>query len=303
MPALDRLAELVFGHSIAALHVVPALIGGVLVLLGALLARELGGGTRAQTLTAVVAAIGPIYLATADFLSTVTLDLVVWALASLLVIRMIRTRDTRWWLAIGVVVGLGLLNKYTVAFWVLGAVGPCCTRERGLLRSRWALGGAGIAAVLVSPNLVWQATHHWASFEFMQNLRTNNGASDVREFIPLQLAMMTFAGTVVWVAALPPRCGVRGLRGAPVARGRLADLFVVLFAAEGKGYYLGLWYLPLVALGAVVIERRWSRRAQRILFAAIVVTGLATAPMFTPILPERTVVEAGLNGATRTSAL
>ena len=30
VPALDRLAELVFGHSIAALHVVPALIGGVL---------------------------------------------------------------------------------------------------------------------------------------------------------------------------------------------------------------------------------------------------------------------------------
>ncbi len=300
VPALDRLAELVFGHSIAALHVVPALIGGVLVLLGALLARELGGGTRAQTLTAVVAAIGPIYLATAHFLSTVTLDLVVWALASLLVIRLIRTGDPRWWLAIGAVVGLGLLNKYTVAFWVLGAVGGLlCTRRRRLLWSRWALGGAGIAAVLISPNLVWQATHHWASFEFMQNLRTNNGASDVREFIPLQLAMMTFAGTVVWVAAL--RATVRSA-GYEVHRWLAVGwliLFVVLFAAEGKGYYLGSWYLPLVALGAVVIERRWSRRAQRILFAAIVVTGLATAPLFTPILPQRTVVEAGINDANK----
>ena len=300
VPALDRLAELVLGHSVFALHVVPALIGGVLVLLGALLARELGGGTRAQTLTAVVAAIGPLYLATAHFLSTVTLDLVVWALSSLLVIRMIRTRDPRWWLAIGAVVGLGLLNKYTVAFWVLGAVGGLlCTRQRRLLWSRWALGGAGIAAVLVAPNLVWQATHHWATFEFMQKLRENNGASDVREFIPLQLAMLSLAGTVVWVAGL--RATVRR-SGDEVHRWLAVGwlmLFVVLFAAEGKGYYLGSWYLPLVALGAVVIERRWSRRAQRILFAAIVVTSLVTAPLFTPILPERTFVDAGFNDANK----
>ena len=265
VPALDRLAELVLGHSVVALHVLPALIGGVLVLLGALLARELGGGTRAQTLTAVVAAIGPLYLTTTHFLSTVTLDLVVWALASLLVIRMIRTGDARWWLAIGAVVGLGLLNKYTVAFWVLGAVGGLlCTGRRRLLGNRWALGGACIAAALVAPNLAWQASHHWATFEFMRNLRANNGATNVREFVPLQLVAMTLAGTVVWVAAL--RATVRRA-GFDVHRWLAVGwliLFVVLFATEGKGYYLGSWYLPLVALGAVVIERTWSaRRAAR----------------------------------------
>ncbi|HEX4531114.1 MAG TPA: glycosyltransferase family 39 protein [Acidimicrobiia bacterium] len=296
VPALDRLAELVLGHSVVALHVLPALIGGVLVLLGALLARELGGGTRAQTLAAVVAAIGPLYLTTTHFLSTVTLDLVVWALASLLVIRMIRTGDARWWLAIGAVVGLGLLNKYTVAFWVLGAVGGLlCTGRRRLLSNRWALGGACIAAALVAPNVAWQASHHWATFEFMRNLRANNGATNVREFLPLQLVAMTLAGTVVWVAAL--RATVRRTSFDVhrwLAVGWLI-LFVVLFATEGKGYYLGSWYLPLVALGAVVIERTWSARAQRVLFAAVVVTGLAMAPLFTPILPERTFVAAGLN--------
>jgi hypothetical protein len=300
VPVLDRLAELTFGHSITALHVFPALIGGVLVLLGALLARELGGGTRAQTLTAVIAAIGPLYLTTTHFLSTVTLDLVVWALASLLVIRMLRTGDARWWLAIGAIVGLGLLNKYTVAFWMLGAVGGLlCTRQRRLLGNRWTLGGACIAAVLVAPNLVWQATHHWATFEFMRNLRANNGATNVREFVVLQLVMMTLAGTVVWVAALRAtarRAGYEVHRW--LAVGWLV-LFVVLFAAEGKGYYLGSWYLPLVALGAVVIERSWSTRAQRVLFAAVVVTGLAMAPLFTPILPERVFVDAGLNDANK----
>jgi hypothetical protein len=300
VPVLDRLAEVAFGHSIVALHVIPALIGGVLVLLGALLARELGGGTRAQTMTAVVAAIGPLYLTTTHFLSTVTLDLVVWAIASLLVLRLIRTRDPRWWLAIGAVVGLGLLNKFTVAFWVLGAVGGLlCTRQRRVLWSRWVLGGAAIAAVIVSPNVAWQATHHWATFEFMRNLRANNGASDVQQFVPLQVLMMTLAGTAVWVTALHA-----GFRRSSLAVHRWLAvgwliLFVVLFAAGGKGYYLGSWYLPLVALGAVVIERTWSARAQRMLLVAIVVTGVASAPLFTPILPERVVVNAGLDQANK----
>ena len=128
----------------------------------------------------------------------------------------------------------------------------------------------------------------------MRNLRANNGATNVREFVPLQLVAMTLAGTVVWVAAL--RATVRRA-GFDVHRWLAVGwliLFVVLFATEGKGYYLGSWYLPLVALGAVVIERTWSARAECVLFAAVVVTGLAMAPLFTPILPERTFVAAGL---------
>ena len=75
----------------------------------------------------------------------------------------------------------GSSTSTRVAFWVLGAVGGLlCTRQRGLLRSRWALGGAGAAAVLMSPDLVWQATHQWATFESC-GACTNNGASDVRE--------------------------------------------------------------------------------------------------------------------------
>jgi hypothetical protein len=298
VPVLDRLAEMAFGHSITALHVLPALIGGVIVVIGALLAREMGGDRRAQVMTAVVAAIAPLYLTTSHFLSTVTLDLVVWAVASLLVLRLLRTRDPRWWLAIGLVVGLGLLNKYTVGFWVLGAVtGLLCTSQRRLLLNRWALGGAVVAGALVSPNLAWQATHHWASVEFLHNLRANNGASDMRQFVPLQVLMMTLAGTAVWVAALRAALRRPGFEVHRWLAVGWLTLFVVLFAAGGKGYYLGSWYLPLVALGAVVIERRWSTRAWRVTLAAIVISGFVTAPLFTPILPERTFVDAGLNDA------
>ena len=112
-----------FGHSVTSLAVVPALLGGVFVVLGALIAADLGGGRAAQGLCALVAWLGPLFLTTSHFLGTVSLDLVVWALASWLVIRMVRSGDTRWWLAVGAVCGVGLLNKDTVLFWVVASRG------------------------------------------------------------------------------------------------------------------------------------------------------------------------------------
>jgi 4-amino-4-deoxy-L-arabinose transferase-like glycosyltransferase len=300
VPAIDRVAANVFGASPAGLHVFPALLGGVYVLLAAVLVVELGGGRRAQVLASLVAALGPLYLTTSHFLSTVSLDIVFWAVASLLVLRLVRTRDTRLWVAVGAVVGIGLLNKYTMAFWVLGAVGGLLlTPERRLLASRHLLLGAALALVLVAPNLVWQMQHHWASLEFDRRLRVDNGRTDLAQFLPLQLGMVTLAGTVVWVAglrAIGTRASWKSLRWLAIG---YVVCFVVLFALSGKAYYLGSWYLPLVAAGAVAVERYWSRRAAGVLTGAVVVTGLLSAPLFTPVLPERVAVAAGFDNANK----
>ena len=48
VPALYRLGEALFGHTQLALHVLPALVGGAYVVVGALLAREFGGRQFAQ---------------------------------------------------------------------------------------------------------------------------------------------------------------------------------------------------------------------------------------------------------------
>ncbi|MGH9080568.1 MAG: glycosyltransferase family 39 protein, partial [Acidimicrobiales bacterium] len=300
VPFLYRLSEEVFGHSVPALAVVPALLGGVFVILGALIAADLGGGRAAQVLTALLAWLGPIFLTTSHFLSTVSLDLVCWSLASWLVLRMVRSGDTRLWLAVGVVCGIGLLNKDTMAFWAIAAgLGLLCTPQRALLASRWAGAGAVIALVIFLPNLAWEASHHWATLEFLGNLRRNNSSTDLVQFAPLQLAIVTIAGTAVWVVALRAlgrRAEWRSQRW--LAYG-FAVAFVVLFALGGKAYYLGSWYLPLVAMGAVVIERYWSRRNRRFLAVAIVATGLLTAPLFTPILPANVAVAAGFDTANK----
>ena len=99
------------GDSLLVVRLVPALLFGLLVWLAACLARELGGGRFAQSLAALSVAIAPQYLALTGFYSMNAFDLAFWAVAVLLLARLVRTDDVRLWRPLGLVVGLGLLNK------------------------------------------------------------------------------------------------------------------------------------------------------------------------------------------------
>ncbi|MGH9060501.1 MAG: glycosyltransferase family 39 protein, partial [Acidimicrobiales bacterium] len=284
VPLLYRLEEVVFGHGVTALAVVPALLGGVYVVVAALITADLGGGRSAQVVAALVAWLGPLFLTTSHFLSTVSLDLLFWALATWLVIRMVRGGDTRGWLAVGLVCGMALLNKDTIAFWAVAAgAGLLTTPQRKLLASRWLAGGVAIALVIAAPNLWWEVRQHWPTIEFLRHLRSNNSASDLSQFVPLQLGIVTIVGTVVWVTGLRAVIRRGDWRDKRWLAHGYAVAFVLLFALAGKAYYLGSWYLPLVAVGAVAAERHWSRRAGRRLAAGVVVTGLVSLSLFTPV--------------------
>jgi hypothetical protein len=298
VPLLYRASEAIFGHSQLALHVLPSLLGGVFVIVAALLARELGGRTTSQALCATLGAVGPLFLATSRFLSTVTLDILAWSLASLLVMRIIRAGNARLWLLVGVVVGLGMENKHTMLFWIAGAaVGLLATPERRILRSPYVLGGAAIALALTLPNLIWQIDHDWPTLDFLRALRDDNIANR-SDYLPLVLAAVTLAGTVAWatglVAMFRRRSAFASTRWIGVG---FVFLVVAIFVLGGKGYYVASWYLPLVAVGAVVIEQRWSRRATIAVFAAVIVIGVAFLPAFTPVFSEPTIVSLGLDDA------
>src|SRR5207342_1393185 len=58
-PFLYRVSDVLFGSSLFGLRIIPALLHGALVVMTALLARELGGGARAQIAAAIAAAIAP----------------------------------------------------------------------------------------------------------------------------------------------------------------------------------------------------------------------------------------------------
>ncbi len=158
-PLLSAASVALFGLSPTAVRVLPALAMGLVVVLTALMARDLGGSRRAQLLAAVTVALSG-YLAAGHFDATATYDLLFGAVILWLLVKLLAGGDRRLWLALGVATGIGLQNKDTLLLLGIGlAVGLVLARRKEVVRSPWAWAAVGIALLIWAPNLAWQATH------------------------------------------------------------------------------------------------------------------------------------------------
>ena len=288
-PLLARISLTLFGVSLPGLRLWPALAGAATVVVGALTARELGGGRRPQLLAAVGTATMPALLAVDHLMGPTAIDLLAWATLALVVLRIGRTGDARWWMVAGGVLGVGLANKHSLGFFALAIViGALVGRGHRLLLNRWFLGGAVIAAVFTVPDLWWQATHGWATITMTRHLNAENGgAGKIGTWVVGQLLMTSLVLAPVWVV------GLRALwrSGEPMRRSLVwaYALLFVFFAVTtgGKIYYLAGAYVPLLAAGFVAVDGYLADRSARLprLLGGLAVTTLAALPLVLPVLP------------------
>src|SRR4029077_4369191 len=113
-PTIARLSLWIFGPSVWGLRLWPSLAGALIVVLAALIAHELGGGRFAQVLAAVAAASSPVLLGANWLFQTVTFDQLLWVACFWIAARLVRTGNSRLWLALGIGLGVGLETKYTI---------------------------------------------------------------------------------------------------------------------------------------------------------------------------------------------
>jgi 4-amino-4-deoxy-L-arabinose transferase-like glycosyltransferase len=133
-PFIGRLALSLFGESLAGFRFFAAAAQSIAIVLTASLAKHLGGGRAAQWLAAPAVAVSGVSLTASSLFQYVSFDYLWWVLMAWLVVRLAQTDDPRWWVAIGLVIGLGFLTKYTILFFAAGLVVgffalPPATRE------------------------------------------------------------------------------------------------------------------------------------------------------------------------------
>jgi hypothetical protein len=285
-----RFVHVVLGDSLFALRLLPALTGGGVVLLGALICRELGGGRRAMALTGLCTIAAPVFLAMHGYFSMNALDHLLWSAALLLLVRLVRREEPKLWIALGAVLGVAALNKVTIA--LLGVAifaAVLATPNRRQLLTRWPWLGAAVALLLASPYLFWQAQHGWPSAEFFGHY--NSGKTyplTPVQFLTQQVLTAHPLSLPVWLAGL--YSAIRSPRQHPVRLLGLvyAVVFAVALASHQKFYVVSPLYPALFGAGAVWLEARLTTPSRRKvglgLACAILLGGVAFSPLSLPIL-------------------
>jgi len=294
-PLLGRLELILFGTSLTGFRVLSAAAVSLVMVLAGLIAKELGGNREMQLAAAVAAGIAPVSLIQGAVFQYVSFDYLWGVTVTYFLVRLVNSQDARWWVPIGLVLGLGMETRYTMGFLAVGIAGAVLlTDARRFLRSPWLWAGVGFSILTFLPNVVWQARHHFISVEFLSRLH----ARDLRQgrykgFFPEQL--------LVCVNFLTAPLALMGLWFYLVHRGGrryrlLGWTFVIPFAlfalAGARSYYTAPLY-PMVAAGGSVLfgkwaaglQAAWSRLARWLLWGAMATGGACFGALVLPIAP------------------
>jgi 4-amino-4-deoxy-L-arabinose transferase-like glycosyltransferase len=311
-PAIAIVAEVsrtLLGDSLTAIRFFPAVFGSAVVVLAALIARELGGGRIAQGLAAFCVLTSPLFLRSANLLQPVVMDQLIWAAALYALVRLCRGYGPGGWLLLGLVLGLGLLTKFSVAFIGLAIVaGILLSPLRTALLTPWPWIGLASTLAVGAPSLVGQIRLGFPVFSQMADLR----ASQLERITPADFLL----GQLSWgPAVLLAVAGLYGLLASPTLRPFRAvgwscvAALAILVLLQGKPYYAGPLYPALFAGGAVLVERAADGLRGELLqvgtVAVLFAFSLLTFPLGVPILPPPAMAEyahaLGVEAAVRTN--
>ncbi len=295
IPFLLHISRALFGDSLRAIRLVPAIASSLLVVQAAATARQFGGRRYSLVLTAICVALAPQYLSNGGLYGTNILEPNLWLGCAQFVILAIQRNDPRYWLGFGLVAGLGMEEKYTIAVFGLGiVVGLLLTEQRRAFLNKWIWMGGLVALLVFLPNLLWNIHYDWPFVQLIRAIRAEG--RDVilgpAEWLLHQLLVVSPVAAPVWLAGLFALLFWKPLRPYRVLGWAYLVSYIVIFLQHGKNYYLAPVYPMLFAAGAVALDS-WLERSRRIawiksaLAVVIFINGIYLIPIVVPVLsPE-----------------
>jgi hypothetical protein len=290
--------RIVFGSSLHAIRLLPALAFGAEVALTGFITLELGGKRWAIFLACISTLLAPTILGNGTRLAMNPIEPLFWMGCIYVLLLAINRDQPKLLIWCAVLLGFGLLNKHSTIFF-LGALvaAMLLAPQRRLLTSKWFWAAAAIAFLIALPNIVWQYAHHFPTLEDLRNVKATHKNIELPPlpFLGQQIMMLNPMTAMVWLV------GLGYLLFHPVGKryrvlGYTYLIFLaVMMALKGKDYYLAPIYPMLFAAGGVFWEqltevRLRLRRIRYALPAVVIASCLISAPLALPILPPEEIV-------------
>jgi hypothetical protein len=302
IPFLIHISRATLGDSLRAIRFIPALASSSLVVQTALIARELGGRRYALLLSAITVVIAPQYLSNASLLGTTSLEPNLWMGCAYFVILAIKRNDPRYWFWFGVVAGIGLEEKYSIALFGFGIViGLLLTEHRRVFLNKWIWLGGLAAFLIFLPNLLWNIHYDWPFLQLMRGIRAEGRdvVLPAGQYFFQQTLLVNPLTAPIWITGLIALLFWSRLKPYRVLGISYLVCYTVFFLLHGKNYYLAPIYPMLLAAGAVVIESALSGAGapahqarlnwlKPVIVLILLASGAHLAPVVVPILsPDR----------------
>ena len=294
------ISRLLFRDSLFAIRLLPAIAGAVTIFITGLIVKKMDGGKQALTIASLAVIFAPIYLGMNTIYSMNSFDILLWAIAFYLIILINKEDHTKLWILLGIVLGLGLMNKISFLWLCSGFfAGLLLTDKRKLLLTKQPWITAGIAFIIFLPYLIWNATHNWAHIEFIRNAQMYKYSGITRaDFVKWLFILMNPASTIIWLFGLYYLLYHKDGKQFRILGIIFVLTFLILFiSGKSKSEYLAPAFTALFAGGGVILEKMDLKKNLKWLKYAVIiplaVTGIITAPLALPILP----VEAYINYA------
>jgi hypothetical protein len=287
IPFLIRICQAVFGDSLRSIRLIPAVASSLLVVQTAMIAREFGGRRFALLLSAVTIVIAPQFLSNGGLLGTNCLEPLLWMGCAYFALLAIKRKDPRNWLWFGVVAGIGLEEKYTIALFCAGIViGLLLTEQRKVFLNKWIWLGGTAAFLIFLPNVLWNMHYGWPFLQLMHNIRADGRdvVLSASQYFFQQTLLVHPLTAPIWITGLIAFFFAARLKMYRTLGWSYVVCYGVLFAVHGKNYYLAPVYPMLLAAGAVMVEAAFQRPVGKWLKPAIVVVLLASGAHLAPIV-------------------
>jgi hypothetical protein len=250
VPLLGRLETALLGVSPWTLRLLPSLLGGFLVALSGAYVRRLGGSLRLQAIALLAAIAAPYLLGSNWVFQTVTFDQVTWMVALYWFLCLVSERRPRYWVYLGVTLGIGLEVKYTIVGLIAGiGIAVLLTPSlRHELRTTYPWIAVAITLVIWAPNVAWQVAEGFPTVIYVTNHQGSGGGPVI---YLIEIAAYLFFLLPLWLAGLVSLFRDRTLR--PIGIACAVPLLVFLFV--GKSYYAAGTVPIALAQGLMAVSR------------------------------------------------
>jgi hypothetical protein len=271
VPLLSRLETALLGVNPWTLRALPALLGGVNVILCGAYVRKLGGSLQLQMLALLIGVTEPFILGTFLF-QTVIFDQVAWMLSLYWFLLIVVDRRRRTWILLGITLGVGLEIKFLILALIAG-IGLAVILTPSLrpeLRTKPPWIATALMLVIWAPNLVWQILNSLPTLSYIFNHQGSiQSGGGVLNFA-VYFVVLLFLLTPLWIAGFISLFRNSALR--PIGIACAVPLFVYLLV--GKYYYPAPTIPIVMAAGLIALSQIQRRRLRSALAIGVVLASL-----------------------------